>query len=696
VRAAGSPVGYLLGLCGLAVAYYTSGRLGLSLPYYDHNIALVWPPTGIAVAVLFRFGLRYWPGVFVAAVGVGSLSFPLWAAVGAAVGNTLAPVASVVVLRRMRFDPAFPTQADVVRFIGVALGGMTISAANGAAWICLSASFPWDKYPDIAGVWWLGDAAGVLVFGTPLLTWSRDGWRAIRRRGEAVWLLLAFAACLLVSSVCLGPLYDELTRKYPLVLFPAVLMLWVGVRFGAWAGSTCGVILAAVAVQAATMGEGPFHRPDVHAGLLMLWAYIGGLTGVTLLLTAVTAGREQVEKQLLASEELYRSLVEDNPAMICRLDADGLVTFVNETYCRAHRKHAVEVIGESFAQTHQAEDRNRLAFALAALQRGGPPVDVEVLAPGGRMRWHKWTIRTIGRADGSPGGFQAIGLDVTDSRRAEQERRTAQDQMYQAQKLESLGVMAGGIAHEFNNILTGVLGHAELAGEESPHGSPVRSHLSQVTDGARRAADLVRQLLAYAGKGTMAVRLLDLNAVVRDTATLAAVSIPKRCQVRFEPGSAALVQADEAQLRQVIMNLILNSAEAIGNQPGTVQIRIDSRVLDSTDTASSGFQSVVLTPGEYVRLRVSDTGCGMAGEVRAKVFDPFFTTKFAGRGLGLAAVQGIVRAHRGTVEVESVPGRGTEFTILLPAVVAPTADHGTGEHATETQRVLRRQIQRMN
>jgi two-component system cell cycle sensor histidine kinase/response regulator CckA len=664
---------YLLGVLVLALAYYAAGKAGLATPHIDQVVTLVWAPTGIAVAVLYRFGLRYWPGVAVGAFAVNADLVSAWAAAGIALGNTLAPVAAVMALRRLRFDPAFASQRDPLTFAAAALGGMLVSAGNGAVWLTLDERILLPEFPGVLLVWWVGDAVGVLVFATPLLTFTPEARQALRSRGEALGLALSLAAGLGVAVLCLGPLLGELPRKYPLLLVPVGFMVWVAVRYGAWAASVYGVGQAVVALWAAGAGGGPFAGPDVRAEIVMLWTYVGGLTGVALVIAGAAAGRDRAEALARAGEATYRSVVEDNPAMICRLTPAGVVMFANQTYLKAVRKTVAEVVGKSFADGHPLEDRERLLQAIEGLATGLPPVTVEVLAPGGRLKWHKWTLTAVGEPGQPPTAVQAVGLDVTAVRRAEEQRRAMDERMFQAQKLESLGVLAGGIAHDFNNILTGILGHTELAAEEAPHGSVLHAHLEMIGDAARRAADRVRQLMAYAGKGQMTIRPLDLNAVVRDAADLAAVSVPKRCELRFEPGPGLPpVEADEAQVRQVVTNLIINAGEAVADRPGLIRVRTEAVYLPQPGEASSGSKTE-LSPGRYAAIRVSDTGCGMTEDVKARVFEPFFSTKFAGRGLGLAAIHGIVKAHRGAVEVESVSGRGTEFTVLLP-VAATTAD----------------------
>jgi PAS domain S-box-containing protein len=658
-----------------AAAYFAAGKAGLAFPHVGEVVTLVWPPTGIAVAVLWRFGLRYWPGVPLGVLAVNAGLVSEWALVGIAAGNTLAPVATVLMLRRLRFDPSFASQRDPLLFAVAALGGMALSATNGAVWLALDGSVLLPEFSEIWLVWWVGDAVGVLVFAPPLLTFTAETGKGLRRKGEAVGLALALAAGLGVAVLCLGPLLGELPRKYPLVLIPAGFMVWVAVRYGAWAASVYAVVLAAVALWATAVGGGPFARPDVQSGLVMLWAYVGGLTAAALVIAGVAAGRDRAEARLRAGEATYRSLVEDNPAMICRLTPAGAIAFANQTYLKAVHRTAAEVLGRSFADGHAPEDRDQLTRAIGGLVAGGPPVTLEVLAPGGRLKWHKWTLTAVGEPGGRPAAVQAVGLDVTALRQAERQRRAIEEQMFQSQKLESLGVLAGGIAHEFNNILTGILGHAELAAEEAPPGSVLHEHMGAIGAAARRAADRVRQLMAYAGQGHLAIRPLDLNAVIRDAADLAAVSTPRRCELRFEPGPGLpAVRADEAHIRQLVTNLIINAGEAVGDRAGLIRVRTESVYLSHPDGESSGSRAG-LPPGRYVAIRVSDTGCGMTEAVKARVFDPFFSTKFAGRGLGLAAVHGIVKAHRGAVEVESHPGRGTEFTVLLPVA---TAEDDTG------------------
>jgi CheY-like chemotaxis protein len=243
--------------------------------------------------------------------------------------------------------------------------------------------------------------------------------------------------------------------------------------------------------------------------------------------------------------------------------------------------------------------------------------------------------------------------------------------MRDVQKLESLGVMAGGIAHDFNNLLMVILGNADLALLRLPPESPVRGNLDDIGRAARQAADLCRQMLAYSGKGRFVLETLDLSAVVREMAHILRVSISKKATLRHEfPEHLPAVEADASQIRQVVLNLLTNASEALGDQSGVISITTGSQMCDRAFLAGSilGADAV---EGLYVFLEVSDTGCGMDAATLERIFDPFFSTKFTGRGLGLAAVLGIVRGHKGVLRVYSELGKGSRFEVLLPVAGRP-------------------------
>jgi len=258
--------------------------------------------------------------------------------------------------------------------------------------------------------------------------------------------------------------------------------------------------------------------------------------------------------------------------------------------------------------------------------------------------------------------------DLTDERREEERRRRLQLRVETAQRLEGLGILAGGIAHDFNNLLVGVLGNADLLEHELPADGPARARVRAIRRASSRAAELVKRMLAYAGRNQLEIRSVALAEVVEDTIELLGPTLRDRSpvQLRFArdvPGA----EGDSGQLRQVIMNLVANAVEATPDPAAPVTVSVRQTATPLPDDADL----VPAAPPPWVELSVEDRGTGMDAETRARMFDPFFSTRFAGRGLGLAATLGIVRSHRGGLSVDSEPGRGTTVRVLLPVSSEP-------------------------
>ncbi|HHH76453.1 MAG TPA: PAS domain S-box protein [Phycisphaerae bacterium] len=263
--------------------------------------------------------------------------------------------------------------------------------------------------------------------------------------------------------------------------------------------------------------------------------------------------------------------------------------------------------------------------------------------------------------------------DISERRNAEADRLSLERQVQHAQKLESLGVLAGGIAHDFNNLLTVILGNAELALHGlSPH-APARSNIQSIEHASQRAAELARQMLAYSGKGMFTIQPIDLQELITEMSHLLDVSISKKAVLKYNyADNLPTFEGDTTQIHQIIMNLITNASEAIGDKSGVIALSTgamdcDQIYFDSVDEIVRASLDEPLAEGLYVYLEVADTGCGMDVETVSRIFDPFFTTKFTGRGLGMAAVLGIVRGHGGAIKIYSEPGKGTTFKILFPA-----------------------------
>ena len=303
-----------------------------------------------------------------------------------------------------------------------------------------------------------------------------------------------------------------------------------------------------------------------------------------------------------------------------------------------------------------------------------------VPAADGATRWFSTRGRVLRDADGKPVRLVAVTTDITERKRAEEEREALNKQLQDAQSWESLGVLAGGIAHDFNNILTVILGSAGLARKVLPPAEAATAHLEQIEQASRRAAELCRQLLAYAGRVQVAAGNTDLNRLIRNSSALFSVPGTKPPALRFElQDGVPPVAADSAPVRQVLVNLVMNALEALGDGSGEVAIATD---VEEVATGPPVGYHLPPSPGRYVRLEISDTGPGIAPDVKSRMFDPFFTTKFAGRGLGLAAVLGIMRAHHGAIRVISEAGTGTRVEVLWPVVGMPVAGRSGTESGT--------------
>ncbi len=299
---------------------------------------------------------------------------------------------------------------------------------------------------------------------------------------------------------------------------------------------------------------------------------------------------------------------------------------------------------------------NKIVLETRHQRRDGSTYPVEV---------HLQTGRFTGRAV-----YTAIILDITQRKEAEREREALNLKMQQGQKLESLGMLAGGIAHDFNNLLTSILGYSDLALSQVSEDSPAAAYIRAAIAGAQNAAELTHQLLAYSGHGQFLVEPLKLDVLVKDMARLLEVSVSKRCALRYEStlDDAPSIEGDASQIRQIVMNLIVNSADAIGEGSGTITLTTGATTLAEDDGSSYvGHQPLC---GTYAFLQVEDTGDGMEAETVQRIFEPFFSTKLKGHGLGLAAVLGIVRRHKGALRVRSTLGRGTTIRVLFPVAKA--------------------------
>ena len=377
--------------------------------------------------------------------------------------------------------------------------------------------------------------------------------------------------------------------------------------------------------------------------------------------------RAAMDRELRSELTLHTATLESTVEGIFVTDENGRVTRYNQ--------RMVEMWGypSDVLASERADDWARWASAQLTApgagrqellgDAGSDQADMAVLTlkDGRVFERHSQPQRVDGRVVGHVWCYR----DVTDRVRDEAERRRLEAQMQHVQKLESLGVMAGGIAHDFNNLLVGILGNAGLALLDAPPG--IRDRIKQIEIAAQRAAELTNQMLAYSGKGRFILRRTDLSALVQEMADLLRTAATKTAQLDLHLSAEPVAfDGDPAQIRQVIMNLITNAADAIGSAAGRIELTT-GRVTVTRAYLADACVGADQPEGEFVFAEVRDDGCGMDPATITRIFDPFFTTKFTGRGLGLAAVLGIVRGHGGAIKIASAPGEGTTFRVLLPA-----------------------------
>lgn len=597
---------FALRLLVLALAYFLAARLGLSLAFDHENVSPVWPPTGLAIAVLALAGIRYWPGVFLGALSANFAEFVVnnlnqwwivFPSLFIAVGNTLEAVVCVWLLRkRVPRGKALDSEGGLLwAAFSVAAVGIPISATVGVTSLSVFSLADWPNFWKLWGTWWTGDFAGACIVAPAIVAWhdfGRDDLRAMRltRIVEAGVLLLLL---IVASALVFGDMRLPGGESPPLIYILLPLFIWAVLRFGQRGGMVAVLVISALAIEGTLAGHGMFALKSANASLSFLQLFMVVITGSALVLGAILGQRNELSAEIAARKEELERRVEE----------------------RTIELHSANLLLREEIRVRRMMEEERLAMERRALE---------------------------------------------------------------GQKLESLGVLTGGIAHDFNNLLVPILGYANLAESKLPEDSGVRKDVQKIATSANRAAGLIRQLLAYAGRARMSMEAVSLNTIVEEMDELLDVSTPKHVATKLELARGLpLIYADVAQITQVVLNLLRNAADAIGLDPG--EIHIDTRVVNADRAMLDTFYGdPCLEPGEYVRLEVSDTGCGMDEQTRVRIFEPFFSTKEQGRGLGLSAILGIMRSHKGGVKIASAPGRGTSVRVIFPIY----ADAATDESET--------------
>jgi PAS domain S-box-containing protein len=659
---------YLLQQAVLIVVAAIATRIGTWFVGADTHLPWLWPATGLGIAALSLLGLRAWPALLLGGV-LGRGESPTQLAWMLAAVDTGQAVLGALVLRAW---PSF--RADLSRLVDafalvVAIGVSTIVGALAGTLVTLTMGTP--EWPSVGrGVitWFVGTGMGGLLLAPPLMSWwgyRRHAMPSPARLVELGALVLALASAGMVAyfASVRGDVHS------PLEYLPFPVANWVAMRFGVRGATAATLVVSGVALAGSVLLEPPGTAAPGEREVLLIQASlaVGALT--SLLVGAVTTERNETMRALGESEQRATALFTQAPDAIFMLEGEppqvGRILAANPAAGHMHGVDPELFAGRPLGDFQPAGQREALQEALerakadervrveiARVRGDGSEVDVEMHAQAFHVRGHRYLL--------------AFDRDITERRRNEAERAAMEEKLRETQKLESLGLLAGGIAHDFNNLLTGILGHANLA-RRSTVPSEIDACLEQVEQSTERAAELCGQMLAYAGKGRFEVNHVDLSAAVHETTSLLRASIGRGVRLELQLATGLpIVEGDLTQIRQIIMNLVLNGAEATEGRAGVIRVTTGVMDADAAYLATTHL-SPDLPEGRYVFLEVADNGRGMSDDTLARIFDPFFSTKFTGRGLGLAAVIGIVRGHSGALKVESQEGVGTIFRLLLPA-----------------------------
>ncbi len=371
------------------------------------------------------------------------------------------------------------------------------------------------------------------------------------------------------------------------------------------------------------------------------------------------------------ASRFLRQVIDITPHFIFVKDRAGRFTLVNEAIAEAYGTTVEGLIGKTDGDFNSnAEEvehfRRDDLEVMDTLREKLIPLEV-ITDSKGNHRYLQTIKRPLVDADGIARHVLGVATDITALKEADDARRAIEAQMLQAQKLESLGLLAGGIAHDFNNLLVGVLTNADIALRKLGSGSAAGGSIEQIQVAAMRAAELCRQMLAYAGRGEVTIETLNLTELVRELAQLMRASVSKHANVLTDLVAVPAIAADPTQVRQVVMNMITNASDALEETEGEITVRTGVRDLTAQELDRDCTKQPP-RPGRYVHVEVTDTGRGMSPDTVTRMFDPFYSTKIAGRGLGLAAVLGIVRSHGGAIFVRSTLGKGTSCSVHFPVV----------------------------
>jgi len=668
------------------VVYYVLAAYALSLPVHTRFPLVIWPAHGLALGVLLVAPVRRWP-VYLLLVALVTLAVGLdmyrdmqmderriLASMSVNVAQPLLVAAGLLRLAGPR------VQVETVKGVAAFLVGMAplVGAMStlDAGFTYLHTSAPFREQWSVTFV---STMLGMLITAPLILAWSRKGLvEALEMtRAKLPELIVLYAGLIITTNYVFGSRPSAPGFIPPLIYLCAPFLIWAALRFGMRTTTLGLAIFGLITFWQTAHGFGPFSVDgvaDVRA-MLHLQGYLATIVVTTLFSAALLVEREEAVHETEAWRNRHEAVIRASGNLLYELDPNnGSVLWDGDTRSVLGVKPESISTARQWMERVHPEDRIRLKGLRTMLMSGSLShiaIEYRFRKDDGEYTMLGVNAYRIGDATGdNPAERRVIGFvkDVSEKVRAEAERERLEAQLKQAEKMQAVGHLAGGIAHDFNNILGAILGYGELAQRRAESDTDMKRYLDTIMGAGNRAKSLVTQILSYSrAEGTEKMPVI-VAPIAQEVCDLVRGSTPLGIDVVFRnAGDDAMVMGDPTRLHQLLMNLSTNAVQAM-DQGGALEVSLDPEIVDAPRKVRSG----EIPAGEYLRIRVRDSGHGIAPEVIDRIFEPFFTTKPAGRGtgLGLALVHSVVSEHKGFIEVTSELGKGTAFTVWIPRIHA--------------------------
>jgi two-component system sensor histidine kinase/response regulator len=669
---------YLLQVVTLAAIYFAAGKLGLLVSVGSEHVTMVWPPSGVALAALYLYGVRLWPGTALGVLAIDlTLGAPLVFTLATLIEVPLQAVSGVYLLRRVaRFDASLERIRDVLTLmlLGAVITG-SMAATVGVSGICASGMAPWSRYGALWINWWLGNALGILLLGSLLLTWgSRPSLEAYRGRAmELGWLLVGAVS---VTGAVFGDWLRGAPQGVPLEYLVFPFVIWAGFRFGPRGAATVACLAVTLALWGTAHGHGPFAGPDLERSLLLLWCFIIVVAAQSLFLAAAVAEREQARHALQSSESQLRLLIEKVPTLIAYVDGDLRYGFVNRAFGDWHGVSPAECQGKPMREI--VDERTRAAFEphlLRALE--GEEITAEVAVSGRDQETRHVSLACVPHLNerGRAQGVIQVITDVTQRKQEAEALQQAKESAETTARVKSL--FLANMSHEIRTPINGMLGMSNLL-LDTALDDEQRDYVNTLRQCGDTLLTLINDVLDFskieAGRLDLERVDFELEAAVHDVLDLVAENAHGKgleLQAVVDPEVPGWVAGDPGRFRQILSNLVGNAVKFTEAGEVRVHVRLDEEPTEDT-------------PRTRLRVEVSDTGIGIAREAHARLFEPFsqadasFTRRFGGTGLGLTISRELAQQMGGAIGVDSEPGRGSTFWFTVQLDRRPTPSGNTG------------------